>query len=161
VATVDVGTPVFATPKARLPWARVSGTDSVYVILVGDRARIVEAPGLDVRSPGAMWVPSDRLHVGVSSEHGMTVRQTTIAGRAVVEVSRVNVGSRGWELGLRMGDVIDRVGGADVGGWSADGLRVLLNSNTGPFSVIRRGERVALFNACTPPRTRARGCCSI
>jgi S1-C subfamily serine protease len=137
------------------------------------RAEIIEVDGIGVDWPGEMWVPRANVHPGISSRHGMTLVEVEQGGATLIRVDRVEPGSRGDEVGLRVGDVIIRVGDRDVTvpGYPVLDVRWMLDS-TASFSVRRGGRRVDLIDDCRAwieacrhfrncPRHYAAYCCPI
>lgn len=150
VGTVDSGTPVFASRDATQPWATVRGSQSVRMMIHEHRAELIEVDGVEVESPGAMWVPLASVHPGVSAHHGLTLVEVPRDESTSIRVDWVEPGSRADDVGLRVGDVIVRVGDrplSELRGYRVQDIRHLLNS-TASFSVRRRGQRVDLRDEC-------------
>jgi hypothetical protein len=121
------------------------------------RVEIIEVDGIEVESPGAMWVPRANVHPGISSHRGMTLVEVVRDGSPFIWVDSLQPGSAAYEAGLRVGDVISRVADRDLTvlpGYGVHNIRSMLNSMAS-FSVQRGGRRVDLTDEC---RARVEAC---
>ncbi len=135
------------------------------MVIQGSRAELTDVDGVEVQSPGGMWVPTANVHPGISSHRGLTLVEISRGGSASIRVDWVEPGSRADEIGLRVGDVITRIEGyaTDLVGNHLHDVRRSLDS-AGSFSARRGDQILTLVNECSvPQRDRRRGyrCCPL